>query len=608
MASIAIFVVSVAIPLLTGLYLLGASRCFTYRNLYGGLFSTWHSLLALPALGTKRLAEPFRGVGYVPSRAMSLWITLYIVINVFASSCGFRSVQPNTYFTTRSSEMAAYVGNRAGVLSFANLALSMLFSMRNNPLLYLSGWDMPTQLAFHRWSARVSVLQAVVHSIVYTADYTTYKGSNMLAMEAAMGYWWWGVIATVAMSLMVGLSAFYLRTKLYEFFLVSHILLAIVSLIGCWYHIIQRFQKQWGYEKWLYIASAFWAYDRLLRVLTVAYHHFTKKPVAHLEAVDGTNVVSMTIELRKNLAVGPGRHLCIHFPSLTRFWESHPFTVCDWSEGVDFATATQKTHDSEAAGHDVNQEAVFEMGSKGRTTRGAHVKAPFVRLMFRSHKGMTSTLRSRLSPGKILTTPVFIDGPYGGLRSSHLPLETADAVLCIAGGIGITHASSFTRQFVREHSNLVPMHKRIMPACKSFTLAWSVRENALLEHGLRHVVPHSEMDDDSLKCSVWLTGSTEQAYSSGEDMSSMSSTSGEPPAIEKGVTETTRVHSASALPQRHYGRMDVSDMVASAMNPRQRLAVIVCGPGSLSDAVRSEVVKWAEMAYVVDLLNESFAW
>lgn len=40
--------------------------------------------------------------------------------------------------------------------------------MRNNVLLWVTGWDFATYNNFHRWTARVSTVQAVIHSIGYT--------------------------------------------------------------------------------------------------------------------------------------------------------------------------------------------------------------------------------------------------------------------------------------------------------------------------------------------------------------------------------------------------------------------------------------------------------
>lgn len=40
--------------------------------------------------------------------------------------------------------------------------------MRNNVVIWLTGWDFGTYNNFHRWVARIATLQAVVHSIGYT--------------------------------------------------------------------------------------------------------------------------------------------------------------------------------------------------------------------------------------------------------------------------------------------------------------------------------------------------------------------------------------------------------------------------------------------------------
>ena len=40
--------------------------------------------------------------------------------------------------------------------------------MRNDVLMWLTGWGFGTYNAFHRWVARVATLQAIVHSLGYT--------------------------------------------------------------------------------------------------------------------------------------------------------------------------------------------------------------------------------------------------------------------------------------------------------------------------------------------------------------------------------------------------------------------------------------------------------
>lgn len=104
-------------------------------------------------------------IGYAPSRINSLLITLYVIMNIIFCCVPYKSVQPSAWYSDKRGEIAAYITNRTGVLSFANIALSILFAGRNNPLIYITGLSQTTCLIFHRWAARVATLQAIVHSV-----------------------------------------------------------------------------------------------------------------------------------------------------------------------------------------------------------------------------------------------------------------------------------------------------------------------------------------------------------------------------------------------------------------------------------------------------------
>jgi hypothetical protein len=71
-------------------------------------------------------------------------------------------------FPTLWQQVLRYVADRTGIISFANFPLIWLFGMRNNVVIWLTGWDFGTYNNFHRWVARVATLQAVVHSVAYT--------------------------------------------------------------------------------------------------------------------------------------------------------------------------------------------------------------------------------------------------------------------------------------------------------------------------------------------------------------------------------------------------------------------------------------------------------
>jgi len=67
-----------------------------------------------------------------------------------------------------STQAWRYVADRTGVISTANLVLIWAFGVRNNVLLWLTGWDFATYNNFHRWVARIATVQAVIHSVAYT--------------------------------------------------------------------------------------------------------------------------------------------------------------------------------------------------------------------------------------------------------------------------------------------------------------------------------------------------------------------------------------------------------------------------------------------------------
>lgn len=169
--------------------------------------------------------------------------------------------------------MLRWVADRTGIISFANFPLIWLFGMRNNLVLWLTGWDFATFNNFHRWVARVATVQAIIHSILYTmlifySMTLTSKSllAHLLTIYLLAGgwryflawwtqlFWWTGEIvrslslchmivfyvyvlidiaiqATVALSALMGFSFYWLRRKQYEFFLFMHIVLSIVVLV-----------------------------------------------------------------------------------------------------------------------------------------------------------------------------------------------------------------------------------------------------------------------------------------------------------------------------------------------------------------------------------------
>lgn len=156
---------------------------------------TWFKKhVVLPATFNASHREPvLRSLGYLPNRLSTIFLLIFALLNVIFLIVGIKSIQPNTWYTSRKMEINNYVANRAGVISFALLPLTVLLSARNNPLVGLTNMTATTYVMIHRWVARMCAFQAVVHSVGWTIQWYWDKGDwSTLRMEGNMPYMRWG--------------------------------------------------------------------------------------------------------------------------------------------------------------------------------------------------------------------------------------------------------------------------------------------------------------------------------------------------------------------------------------------------------------------------------
>src|SRR6186713_2224781 len=119
--------------------------------------------------------------------------------------------------------------------------LVILFAGRNNILIWMTNWSHSTYMTLHRWVARIFAIQVIVHSIV---ELILYIDTGEFATETLELYWIWGIVATLAVCLMLVLSMLFLRRLSYEAFLILHVLLAVFVIAGTWYHIEYLFTRK----------------------------------------------------------------------------------------------------------------------------------------------------------------------------------------------------------------------------------------------------------------------------------------------------------------------------------------------------------------------------
>ncbi|KAL2760291.1 hypothetical protein ACRALDRAFT_1059855 [Sodiomyces alcalophilus JCM 7366] len=397
------------------------------------LYDKINPYLVYPSLvGTYQVRPLPYQLGNAPTIGQALYIALMVVVNVIVSAVDYRTTPAHLWFQNTSQQVTGYLMYRTGVLSYSMAPLLILFAGRNNILQWLTDWPHSTFLLLHRWIARLFVLQALLHTILAVA---VYSEMGIYDAESVLDYWIWGVVATVLACVMCVVSVGYFRRLSYEIFLIGHIVMAVFVIVGCWYHVVYRFDISAGYTTWLYAACAVWFFDRLVRVGRIL-----KAGVRYAKVTDiGDNHVRVDVEgIRWGAA--PGKHAYVYFPTLNplRPWENHPFSVLPTSlfhathqPGTEAGEATVASTGTDSEQNDVEKRQASPIVSTALSTKGpTHRTTAGVTFFVRKSEGMTKSLRAE---NRLLT---LLDGPYSN-NSSKAVLK-CDRVLLIAGGIGIT--------------------------------------------------------------------------------------------------------------------------------------------------------------------------
>lgn len=386
------------------------------------------------------------------------------------------------------------------------------------------------------------------------------------------------------MSLATAFAVLPLRIMLYETFLILHIILVVIALAGCWYHIIPHYGYDWGYQVWLYIAFAFWAAERVARVARIVYINRLGDSKAVVEAIPNSNIIQITVFPRVGWNFGPGQHCFLYFPGLEKLWENHPFSVAGWrrkGQTLPVVSARPSTNES-----DVKETSKVQTVAQEPEVQDCVA----VRFLVRVHSGATAELQRRLtscSPG-VMEMSVYTEGPYAGHKSTLQPLLATDTVLCLVGGIGITNALGFIQEYASANPRRGESQGKsrgVMSQAKRFILAWSVREMALLDHVKQNFL----IGVEGVEFLFWCTGDIPAGKK-------------EDPAQDVGSLRT----SAEAPPT--LGRMDIGSVIRSSVEPGHHTTVLVCGPGAMADEAAKEVVKCVKSGSHVDIVEEAYAW
>lgn len=384
--------------------------------------------------------------GTLPGRWHTILLVLYVGANI-----AWCLILP---WDKERMEVVAALRGRSGTLAALNLIPTVLFALRNNPLIPLLEISYDTFNLLHRWAARITILEAVVHTAAWL--WNTERGGGWAAVSAGIrleSSYTWGTVSSVAFVL-IGIQApSPFRHAFYETFLNIHRIMVWVSFVGLWYHL-----KDHGLPQipWMQLIFIMYGLECIFRIGRAVYYSVGRNGVSNVtvEAMPG-EAVRVTIDLARPWYPRPGCHVHLYMPSLAMH-SSHPFSVA-WSAPVS-PTCKELT--------------LPTLEGQVHRTSPSLAQSKQISLICRARTGFTRRMyeKAASSPNSTFTAKGAIEGPYGG----HHSLDSYGTAVLFAGGVGITHQVMYIK-------HLIDGAHRGTTATQKIVLIWTVPSSECLE-------------------------------------------------------------------------------------------------------------------------------
>lgn len=456
-----------------------------------------------------------------------------------------------------------HLTKRFGIVGASQLPFHYLLVWKSSwsPIQALTRASHETLNAYHQLLGRVVTYLVILHAAFYLNFYVQ---NNLLASKLKEAYVLCGVVAVVAF-VAIGTTALGpVRNWSYRVFYAIHVALATALLPVLFFHVSHiRIYLYETFAVYVLNVTVRWVLSRELR--------------GSIRSVPDTSLVEITIPMDSSKASRqlaeisvPGQHAYVSLgrKSLLRVFRSNPFTVAS-IPGVD------KT-----------------IKFVARVTDGN------TRRLLASAEGASADTKTQLT----------LEGPYG-LNTHEDRLMQYDRVLFVAGGVGATFIVPLYRQLLADLSPSKGSYRRQKISC-----VWIARSIA----EVTWAIPKDQREKDGFteRLKICLTGlgaaGSEAAFDQ-EDNGDVAVGETED-AIEleeqkqllsgNDIAPTGR----SDLPL-HTGRPDLRRLVEQTFShgSQEKIAIIVCGPNSLSQSLRREVTPWVKRGREVWFHDEGFS-
>ena len=336
------------------------------------------------------ISFPSAGVVFIVSAALIL-VILYSFLP-----------QPLYYATIRYGSPPLAI--RAGMISVAMMPWIVALSMKANLISIITGIGHERLNVLHRWGGYICLILALIHTVPFYITPVWDQGALQVFQNYFVGQYYvygTGVAALTPLIFLCVHSLPFLRSKMYELFVVLHVPASIVFLAMMFWHC-NNYLTSWAY---LWATTAIWLASYMIRLFYLNWTKYWRMSWLCGEECALTvlpeNAVKITIPTQVRWR--PGQFVYLRMPGISIF-ENHPFTIASLC----------------------SEDFPSDYGEQYRD----------MVIVFRPFGGFTrKAINSALEKGPYHTYRAFIDGPYGGMQRDLASFET---VVLIAGGSGIT--------------------------------------------------------------------------------------------------------------------------------------------------------------------------
>ncbi|KZT23202.1 iron reductase [Neolentinus lepideus HHB14362 ss-1] len=447
-----------------------------------------------------------------------------------------------------------YYSNRAGTLAASQFPLIVALGTKNNPITLLTGVSYEKMNSLHRMCSRVLFVLLWLHAGSKFAKHTL-TGEDWSATWLHVG-----LMALIAFCVLVLVSLRPIRAKAYEFFFYTHFALALIILLGAYFHA-----RTFNFGQYVWPSFLIWALDRAIRLARLVYFRIASYIGSRKSPASGAmdakldllspHMVRVRIARPPAFHWSPGQLAYLILPSVSLLpIEAHPFSIASIDSPV-----SEETADEKEKGQAYFRELVF---------------------LINAREGFTRRLADRVAEGNA-SVVAFVDGPYGISPD----LNCAETIVLIAGGTGISHTLPLLLSVVAKRTA-----RRVL-------FVWAIRDKSHLNWvaaAIKQALAAAP-STMSISISIHLTTSQEPLPGSAkawDDDSVHNERPGEmsrsesPESMEKEKGELSLTEVSAVKIQ--VGRPNIGVLMKEELDSATgRMAVSVCGSEGIARAVRS---------------------